>query len=201
MRGRLGIPIVLAAVALFFLSIALPPSTSHAGLLPYRLTGGPLNRLYTVNPSIRADWYGPKMRAAVSSWTIPNEVSMTETTNWSASVLDYYAQYYGNTSWRGVTVPFLSNGTPAAPCVGCYPTSNWDYAEISLNHTYILPEDINTNKPRRTQNTAAHEFGHAIALSHSSNSHALLYAYISNYDLYGIYTPQLEDVYYAIIAY
>lgn len=200
MRLRFSFLTLLLVAGLAFGSTLLSPPTSHAGLLAYRLNGGPLNRLYTVNPSVRADWYGPKMRAAVSSWTIPGEVSMTETTNISASVVDYYAQWYGYTGWRGVTVMFHSNGTPAVPCVGCGPTSNWDYAEISLNHNYLI-DDINTNQPHKTQNTAAHEFGHAIALSHSPTVNVLMYASISNYTVYGIYTPQLEDVYYAIIAY
>lgn len=169
-------------------------------LLNYRLNGGPFGRYYTVNPVVEPQWYAPQMRNAVSSWNATGKASFTETTNWSASVMDFYAQWYGYTGWRGVTVMFLFDGTPVVPCVGCAPTSNWDYAEMSLNHNYLI-QDMNQNKPRRTESTAAHEFGHGFALAHTNLANQLMYYSISNYDVYGVYTPQWHDIYYADLAY
>ena len=97
-------------------------------------------------------------------------------------------------------VAFLNNGNPATPCVGCAPTMNWDYAELSLNHT-LLVDDINTNQPNKTQSTAAHEFGHGVALAHASPQMIIMYYSISRYTAYGIYTPQWNDSFNVDMAY
>jgi predicted Zn-dependent protease len=117
-------------------------------------------------------------------------IAFTETSNQCCdSQADFYAEDYGSTGWRGVAVQRLSDGSGAVACVGCAPFTDWDYTELSMNDNYLKHDCCVT----RIQNTAAHEFGHGIALSHSSVTSALMYFSISNYDTYGVYTPQEDD--------
>jgi hypothetical protein len=88
----------------------------------------------------------------------------------------------------------------AASCVGCAPTSNWAYAELRLNDWY-MSSDISSNLPNRSRSTAAHEFVHGIGLAHATSQARLMYASISRYDVYGVYTPQATDIQWAWDAY
>jgi hypothetical protein len=211
--GILMRALVATALALLLAtSVGLASRPAHeaeAQLLPYRLNGGPYNRYVTINinPAVSWSWYNSSTQNAIASWNLAQTssgqyvVSFLQTANWYISALDYHANNYGFTEWRGATVPFKSNGTMATQCVAwCLPTSNWDYAELRLNNSYMM-EDISLGQPLRSRNTAAHEFGHGIALHHNSSQTTLMYAYIWNYDLSGIYSPQPVDIQWAWSAY
>lgn len=182
--------IVAAALIAIVVSVA-STTVSNAAPDPYHLNGGVLGRHYWLDPAMINSAYMPLMRNGVSSWNaIGSRISFSEVASQCCdSQADFYAQAYGNTGWRGVTVPRLSDGSAASACVGCVPFTNWDYAEISANDDE-LKFDCCVN---RTQSTIAHEFGHAVGLDHSSIGSALMYAFISRYDTYGTYTPQFND--------
>ncbi len=193
--------LLVALVAAASFAALKEGSEADAGLLDYRLIGGPFGRYYTTNAYVQSSWYTPAMHGAVQSWNGTQTVSFSHTTNWSSSAIDFYSNTYGATGWRGVTVMFASNGALLCPCVGCAPVANWAYAELSLNETYMADDRFITGGAGRTQSTAAHEFGHGIALSHDSRIDQLMYPSITRYDYYGIATPQYWDSVYASLAY
>ena len=69
--------------------------------------------------------------------------------------------------------------------------------------TLYIKLDIENDLPNETQNTAAHEFGHAVGLKHTSIEvlTVLMPATIANYTQQGIYTPQWQDSFNADMAY
>lgn len=179
----------LGACAILVFLIASSLSAS-AGLFSYRLIGGVNAREFWIDPGlINPDYAGP-IRNAVASWNnTPTSVRFAETSNNGISESDFYARDYGPTGWRGATVMRDANGNGVVSCGGCAPFANWVYSEISLNDAYLRFDCCFTE----WQNTSAHEFGHSIALSHSSLATALMYFSIDNYVTYGIFTPQQHD--------
>jgi hypothetical protein len=181
--------IVLGTLFAVVVGIAVP---ANAGLLAYRLNGGVYNRQYWIDPNaLNLATFQPIIRNAVSSWNgTPTSIYFTETTNYNSSVADFYVKDYGSVGWDGLAVPFLTGGALAAPCGGCEPTSNWDYMELSLNWYYH--QNYNT---QARQSVAAHEFGHGVALSHSSLGSALMNGSTqTRYYTNGTYTPQSDDI-------
>lgn len=172
------------------------PTPALADLSPYRLIGGVNGRYYWIDPAMINPAYAPVARNAVASWNATGtRISFSETTIWSQSAEDWYAKDYGSTGWRGATVPRDANGNGVVACIGCAPFANWAYAELSLNDFYLKEDCCVT----RIQSTAAHEFGHGVALLHSGIESALMYADIFfRYDINGVYTPQQnDDIFYA----
>ncbi len=193
----LGLLVLLATVAAG--SVGQPAREAEAGLLDYRLIGGPFGRYYTTNGVVYPAYYFPRMHAAVASWNATGTTSFTHTTNWSISAIDFYVHSWGPTGYSGVAIFFSYSGQQLG-CTGCVPTANWSYAELRLNEWY-LAADREWGLTQRTQSTAGHEFGHGIALSHSGTPNVLMYPYISRYDTYGIFVPQMEDAVLALWAY
>jgi len=201
MRAR-TLVLIIAVFVLGGFAILAPYRETQAGLFAYRLSGGPFGRYYMVSPNVNPSWYSVITVNGVNSWNNAitwngsHVVSFSQTSNWSNSAIDYYADEYGANGLRAWTGWFLSNGTSA----GVPPSTNWAYAEIRFNNTYMY-DDIYGNLPNRSMNTAVHEFGHAIGLSHDPYVWNIMYPTIANYDQYGIYTPQLDDISYADAAY
>lgn len=184
------------AFALLFAAIFAVPNTKEASadLLDYRLIGGVSARQYWIDPNlINPDYAGP-IRDAVASWNaLGTRVSFAETGDGTSSEADFYALDYGNQQWRGVAVMRDANGNGVVACVSCYPYADWAYAELSLNDWHLRNDCCFT----KWQNTAAHEFGHAVGIDHTDLDSALMYGSDANYDLYGVYTPQGDDAYWA----
>lgn len=188
---------------------ALQPRSADASLFSYRLNGGPFNRYVTIDTGTPiANWYYVRVQLAIRSWNLAQTASgnyvtsFTQTSNWWISSLDYYAYSYGPTQWRGVMVPYQSGGTMVAPAVGAAPTANWDYAELRLNHNYLV-DDYNADKPERTESTAAHEFGHGLGLAHNTTSGIPLMnpSITTRYDIYDTFRPRSADIIWADLAY
>ncbi len=67
----------------------------------------------------------------------------------------------------------------------------YEYADVKLNLYYV--SDYSSEK---TQAVAAHEYGHVLGLAHEfSSPRVLMYPYLNVfYDIYGVYTPQQDDI-------
>lgn len=188
------------AVWLVFLSF-LFTGIASAGLFAYRLNGGVYNRLFWIDPwnNVNPTYYNPIIRSAVTSWDETaywsygcpkiTRIFFGETGNLNYSTADFYVRNYGQTGWRGLTNWYRWDGSPVQPS-----NQNWDYFTAKLNNTYLASD----SSPYRSQNTAAHEFGHGIGLTHSEKAWALMAPTIASFDTYRTYRPHCDDdVYYA----
>ena len=158
--------VVRKAAALFVALAVYVACASVASASPYqyRLNGGVQNRNYWIDPSaVNFSFYESHIVEAVSSWNAtPTPVRYTRTLSYCcSSVADFYAKDYYQ-AWSGVTGFFHSDGSLAMPSLGAPPSSNYDYAEVSLDN----PDLIGEPDWRKVRSVVAHEFGHAIALDH-----------------------------------
>lgn len=181
----------LVLIGALTIVVAIAHTPASASLNQYRLNGGVANRHFWVDPSMINPVYGTLSRQAVTSWnSIGTRVSFTEVpTACCDSQQDFYARDYGNIGWDGVAVSRLNNGSAVQACTTCAPFANWDYTELSLNDYYLKTYPYTTD----SQGVAAHEFGHGIALDHSTYTCALMRADTATRRACGTWVPQQND--------
>jgi hypothetical protein len=153
-----------AAGVVVVLTSLLATQPAVAAPYQYRLNGGVSGRNYWIDPNaVNFSVYEPYIVDAVASWnSTPTPVSYSRTYSYCCtSVADFYAKNYYQ-DWSGVTAFFHSDGSLAMPSLGSPPTSNYDYAEVSLDN----PDLIGESDWRRVRSVVAHEFGHALGLDH-----------------------------------
>lgn len=127
-------------------------------IFPYRLINGVTNRYYTISTVINA--YTTSTQQAVYDWNnsvgSPSTITpiwFIKTTNYSASVVDFYGSNDGNSGYNGYTAFFTSQ---AQVSPNYY---NWRWSSIHLNQYYMNGYSSSVRK-----GVAAHEFGHAMGL-------------------------------------
>lgn len=173
----------------------------HFALFCCRLNSGPFGQYYYFYPS-SPSWYEPRVDDAVTSWNLTGTTGFQKTTNYQASVVDFLVLDPGTTppyDWLGVTVFKKYDGTLVTLgnwWDGDYPPfDDWDYAEIVFNEGLTGPSHPATY----TQLVAAHEFGHAISLAHTTFAPPqVMYPTDA---IYPIYEPQWNDAFNADVAY
>lgn len=193
----------LSAILASCVALALiPAQPARAGVQSFHLNGGVSGRNYWIDPNmINYSKYEPEIVNAVQSWndtqTQGTKVSFSRTLNYCCtSVSDFYAKDYANPNWVAVTAYFHSDGTLAMPSLGALATSNWDYAEISIDNADAGP----VTDTLRIRALPAHEFGHAVGLTHTAVESALMYEFFWEdfyWNRYHTYYPKSDDVQYA----
>ncbi|TES83910.1 MAG: matrixin family metalloprotease [Hadesarchaea archaeon] len=99
---------------------------------------------------------------------------------WQGLYVNSVAVYEPEVAWLGMT--------SIVPSPYEYP---YEYADVKLNLYYV--SDFSSEK---TQALAAHEYGHVLGLAHElSSPRVLMYPYLNVfYGIYGVYTPQQDDI-------
>jgi len=177
---------LLSVAMVFGLLLAFTNTASAYVLSGHRFASGiggtgyytvPSNATYTYGGT--TEWYGSIIRDSVSRWNTrvdyisssqPQNINFVETTNKSASTVDYYVDAYGNTGWRGIT-EFYAWGGARLDNGWDFPTQNWDWCKINLNVT-----EIQSNSYNDKFGSSAHEFGHTFGLKHSNTSFAVMWS-------------------------
>lgn len=136
---------------------------------PYSLINGVTNRYYTI--STTSNTYTTTTQQAVYDWNnsvgSPSTITpiwFIKTTNYSASVVDFYGSNDGNTGYNGYTAFFTSQAQ-----VSPY-SSNWKWASVHLNQYYM-----NGYSSANRKGVAAHEFGHSMGLNdYNANIYSIM---------------------------
>lgn len=127
-------------------------------IFPYRMINGVTNRYYTISTVTNA--YTTSTQQAVYEWNnsvgSPSTITpiwFIKTTNYSASVVDFYGNNDGNSGYNGYTA-FFTSQAQVSPYY-----YNWRWSSIHLNQYYMNGYSSSIRK-----GVAAHEFGHALGL-------------------------------------
>ena len=137
---------------------------------------GSNNRAYYISNS--ASGYTDLIQKAVNSWVyttnegphVSTPISIVRTTNYSSSVFDVYcgSPLSAPSGALGLTEMYCFGNVPVG-INGNTPTSNWEYAVITLIEPNFsnIPARYSLSANDNKQATIAHEFGHAMGLSHT----------------------------------
>lgn len=125
---------------------------------------------------------------------------------------DTTAANFGIGVWDSSPAPVLfSRGTPGVEMYdeddGANNTPGWHYpitktgqfcknGDKIFDEAFIVLNTYYTSKyiQGKVDEVAAHELGHGIGLDHVNDQRQLMYYNTSNYDKYGINTPQSDDI-------
>lgn len=153
---KLIIKSALLVSVIFFAGVKMVSAATP--IFPYRLINGVTNRYYTI--STFSNTYTTSTQQAVYDWNnsvgSPSTITpiwFIRTTNYSASVVDFYGSNDGNTGYNGYT-EFFTSQSQVSPNY-----NNWRWSSIHLNQYYMNGYSSSIRK-----GVAAHEFGHALGL-------------------------------------
>ena len=156
-KFKLIIKSLLLGTVIFFAGAAMVSAATPG--YPYKLINGVTNRYYTI--STFSNTYTTSTQQAVYDWNnsvgSPSTITpiwFIRTTNYSASVVDFYGSYDGKTRYNGYT-EFFTSQAQVSPF-----KSNWKWSSIHLNQYYMDGYSSSIRK-----GVAAHEFGHALGLN------------------------------------
>jgi len=163
-------------------------ASAYSTYSDYKLNGGVgnygySNRYYYVTSS--ASGLSSMIGRAVNSWVyttssvgVTTPISIAKTSTQSASVFDVYYDSASFASYDGlaaVTHMYVYGTNVQSPNYIGAPYQNWGWSKIIINPNlfYSLPTN-GASLSTTQQGTIAHEFGHAMGLSHNYSRYVLM---------------------------